>query len=183
MAATNKWFRVFCILALTFSTFVWSASNLRAETHKPMTGVTSECLIKATPEEVFEAIKTYRRADAAKRTVLEEKKNKAIIKEKFPAVPVLGDVSCTYEETEVPYTRIDFQLINSDKLKVFEGNWQLSPVNDGKQTLVRLTSYVDSDVNVPAKDFLQHIQTHEDIHKRMAFVKKIAETEDAQKKG
>jgi hypothetical protein len=91
---------------------------------------------------------------------------------------MLGDVECTYQETEEPYSRIDFQLLSSNKLKIFEGNWQISPMGDGKTTLVKLTSFLDSEANVPGKDFLQHLQTHQDIHKRLNYVKRIAEGEE-----
>src|SRR5262249_38323944 len=115
-----------------------------------------------------------------KRSVIEEKKGRCVIKETFKGLPILGDVDCTYEENEVPYSRIDYQLINSDKLKIFEGNWILTPV-DTDNTLVKLTSYIDSGLNVPAKDFLQHLSAHQDIHRRLAFVKKIAEGEEVKR--
>jgi hypothetical protein len=179
MSSTKDGLKVFCALALSMTASIFFATGTNAESHKELTGVVSKALIKATPEEVFDAIRSYRKSDAEKRTVVEEKKGHSIIKEKFPAVPVLGDVDCTYEETEVPYSRIDYQMISSNKLKIFEGNWQLTPVGDGKSTLVKLTSYVDSEANLPAKDFLQHLSTHQDIHKRMSFVKKLAEEEAA----
>jgi hypothetical protein len=153
------------------------APEARAESQKELTGVVSKMLIKAAPEQIFRAIKRYRYCDAAKRTVVEEKGNRSIIKEKFGGMPILGDVVCTYEEIETPYTRVDFQLVTSEKLKVFEGNWILQPVEGTNSTLVKLTSYLDSGLSVPAKDFLQHLTEHQDIHKRLAYVKKEAELE------
>lgn len=146
-----------------------------AESTRTMTGVVSKELVKATPEEVFRAIRTYRRSDAAKRSVVEEKTGEATIHEMFSDVPILGQVECTYVEKEVPYSRIDYKMINSQKLKVFEGCWQLTPMEDGKETLVRLMSYLNTDLNVPMKEFLQHLSMHNDIHKRLSFVKEQAE--------
>lgn len=154
------------------------APAARAESHKEMTGVVSKMLVNASPEEIFSAIRDYRYCDANKRVVVEEKKNRSIIKEKFGGLPVLGDVECTYEEIETPYTRVDFQMVTSDKLKVFEGNWVLQPVEGTNSTLVKLTSYIDSGLSIPAKDFLQHLTAHEDIHKRLAYVKKVAESQE-----
>lgn len=168
------------ILLMMLVSSVVFASEASAESHKELTGVVSKMLVNATPEEIFRAIKKYRYCDAAKRVVVEEKKNRSIIKEKFGAMPILGDVECVYEEIETPYTRIDFQLVTSDKLKVFEGNWILQPVEGTNSTLVKLTSYLDSGLTIPAKDFLQHLTAHQDIHKRLAYVKKEAEL--AQKK-
>lgn len=178
MRTTTKSFRLLCAAALSATTSISMANSLHAESHQELTGVVSKVIVKATPKEVFDAIRTYRKSEPLTRKVIEEKKNCTTIKETFPAVPVLGDVECTYQETEEPYSRIDFQLLSSNKLKVFEGNWQISPVGDGKTTLVKLTSFLDSNANLPAKEFLQHLQTHQDIHKRLTFVKKIAEGEE-----
>ncbi len=165
------------VLALALMCMFATTREARAESHKEMTGVVSKMLINASPEVIFRAIRDYRHCDAAKRVVVEEKKNRSIIKEKFGGLPVLGDVECTYEEIETPYTRIDFQLVTSDKLKVFEGNWVLQPVEGTNSTLVKLTSYIDSGLSIPAKDFLQHLTAHQDIHRRLAYVKKDAEAE------
>ncbi len=178
MPVTNNIVRIICATALSATVSISTAGMLRAESHKEMTGVVSKVIVKATPKEVFDAIRTYRKAEPLKRKVLEEQKNCTTIKETFPSVPVLGDVECTYKETEEPYSRIDFQLLSSNKLKIFEGNWQISPVGDGKTTLVKLTSFLDSEANVPGKDFLQHLQTHQDIHRRLNYVKRIAEGEE-----
>lgn len=172
------------VFALALICVLISARDARAESHKELTGVVSKMLINASPEVIFRAIRDYRHCDSAKRTVVEEKKNRSIVKEKFGNLPVLGDVECTYEEIETPYTRIDFQLVTSDKLKVFEGNWILQPVEGTNSTLVKLTSYIDSGLSIPAKDFLQHLTAHQDIHKRLTYVKKEAEAQqkDAVKK-
>ncbi len=167
------------VLSFVMICFVSIASSSQAETHKEMTGVVSKVVINATPEEIFRAIRAYHHSDASKRSVVEEKKGRTIVREKFAGLPVLGDVDCTYEEVETPYTRVDYQLVNSNKLKVFEGNWILQPVEGTKTTLVKLTSYIDSGLSIPAKDFLQHLTAHQDIHKRLAFVKKTAELEQA----
>ena len=181
MPTLKTTFRLLNAMTLSVTASLVMAAGLRAESHKELTGVVSKVVIKATPKEVFEAIRSYRKAEPLKRKVLEEKKNCSTIKETFPGVPILGDVECTYQETEEPYSRIDFQLLSSNKLKVFEGNWQISPLGDGKTTLVKLTSFLDSDADLPAKDFLQHLQTHQDIHKRLSFVKKLAEDEERAK--
>lgn len=146
-----------------------------AESTKSMTGVVSKELVDATPEEVFRAIRSYRRSDASKRSVVEEKTGEATIHEQFSDIPILGQVECTYVEKEVPYSRIDYKMLTSEKLKVFEGCWQLTPMSDGKQTLVRLMSYLNTDINVPMKEFLTHLSMHSDIHKRLSFVKEQAE--------
>lgn len=169
------------VLVLATLCLLVTSPEAMAESHKELTGVVSKILINAPPDEIFRAIRKYRYCDAAKREVVEEKKNRSIIKEKFGSMPILGDVECTYEEVEIPYTRIDFQLVTSDKLKVFEGNWLLSPVEGTNSTLVKLTSYIDSGLSVPAKDFLQHLSAHQDIHKRLSYVKKEAELLEQEK--
>lgn len=151
----------------------------RAETSREMTGVVSKVLVKASPEEVFDAIRRYRHSDAKMRTVVKEEKEKAIIDEKFKGLPILGDVECQYEEIEVPYTRVEFHLVKSEKLKVFEGSWIVTGMNDNKESLVRITSYLDTFIQCPGKDFLTHMSVHSDLHRRLDFVKKVAEAEEA----
>ncbi|MDZ4835583.1 MAG: SRPBCC family protein [Candidatus Melainabacteria bacterium] len=179
LIAKNR-MRSMLVLPLVLILSMAIAPSVRAESHKELTGVVSKMLINASPEEIFRAVRDYRYSDTTKRSVIEEKKGRSIIKEKFASMPILGDVECTYEEIETPYTRIDFQMVTSNKLKVFEGNWILTPVEGTKSTLVKLTTYIDSGLTIPAKDFLQHLTAHQDIHRRLAFVKKAAE--DAQTK-
>ncbi len=102
---------------------------------------------------------------------------KAIIEESFGGVPVVGSSRVVYEEIEtVPNERIDFKLIESDKLNCFEGSWILSSAEDGKSTNVELFARLDTKLPLPFKEQILGSQGGQDMEHRLKYVKKKAES-------
>jgi hypothetical protein len=66
-------------------------------------------------------------------------------------------------------------MLSSDKLKAFEGVWLLTPQNGGMQTLLKLSSRIDSGINAPFSKKITHDVTSRSIHQRLAEIKSIAE--------
>ncbi len=131
--------------------------------------------VNASPEAVFKAIKDYRSSDPENRTVKSEGNGKAVIEEKFGGVPIVGHSMITYEETEVPFERIDYTLVHGDKLAKFEGAWILTPSPDGKSTNVDLTADLDIAIAFPFKDQILNAQADQDMQRRLTYVKETAE--------
>jgi hypothetical protein len=131
--------------------------------------------VNASPEAIFRAIRSYRSADPENRTVKSEADGKAIIEEKFGGVPIVGHSMITYEETEVPFERIDYTLVHGDKLSKFEGAWVLTPSSDGKSTNVDLIADLDIALVFPFKDQILNAQADQDMQRRLDYVKEMAE--------
>lgn len=132
--------------------------------------------VNAKPEAVFNAIRSYRSSDPENRILRSEGDGKAIIEEKFGGVPIVGHSMITYEESEVPFERIDYTLVHGDKLAKFEGAWILTPSPDGKSTNVDLTADLDIAIVFPFKDQILNQQADQDMQRRLNYVKETAET-------
>jgi len=97
---------------------------------------------------VWRAIQNLRTADKQRRRLVSYENNEAIIEERFPALPIVGEATCLYKEREVPEKEINFSLISSDHFKVFEGTWSLERLSDGR-TKVSLSSNLDTGLRIP----------------------------------
>jgi hypothetical protein len=131
--------------------------------------------VHATPEAVFNAIVSYRSSDPENRTIKSTGDGKAVIQEKFGGVPIVGHSMITYQEVETPFERIDYTLIEGDRLAKFEGAWILTPAHDGKSTKVDLTAELDIAMAFPFKDQILNGQADEDMQRRLNYVKEHAE--------
>ena len=96
-----------------------------------------------------------------------------MVEEKFDAIPVIGDAVCTYKEHEVPMQKLEYSMIKSDKLKAFEGEWELNPTNDGK-TVLKLSSRTDAGIRIPFADKITRCRTSKTIQRRLEEVREIA---------
>lgn len=131
-------------------------------------------LIKATPEMVWHAILDVPDSeDMAYSKQLERKGNVAIIEEKYVKLPIIGDAIAVIKQTEDPFKRIDFELVRSDKFKAMEGSWVLTPVDNGKHTMVELSSYTDTGVPIPR--FIVDITTKQRVKGRLQEVQTAVE--------
>lgn len=129
----------------------------------------SSLLIKAPPEVVWSAILDVPESDdMAYSKQLERKGNVAIIEEKYVKLPIIGDAIAVIKQTEDPYKRIDYELVRSDKFKALEGTWVLTPMDNGKHTLVELSSYTDAGVPIPR--FIIDITTKQRVKGRLQEV-------------
>lgn len=136
----------------------------------------SSIIVKAKPEVVYNAILKLR--EETKDTVKElsrDGQNACVLEETFENLPVIGQAKCVYKEVYVPYKKIEYNLVRSDKFKSFEGKWTLTPMDDGQCTNLALSSYVDLDIPVPFGKQLTKMQTARGVKKRLKMVKLACE--------
>jgi hypothetical protein len=147
-----------------------SHSSEHSRGHNQEHGVQSYLVIKAPVETVFEGIKMSRHTTPEKRHMVSHEKDSAVIDEKISDLPVIGTAHLVYKEIEVSSKRIDYLLISSDKLKTFEGSWELTPLDNG-ETKVSLKSFTEVKVWVPFAKELSCTSTLKDINRRLGNLK------------
>jgi hypothetical protein len=128
-------------------------------------------VIKAPVKLVFEGIQMSRMTDPEKRHLVSHHQEVAVIDEKLGDLPVIGSAHLVYKEIEVPFKRIDYLLVSSDKFKAFEGSWELTPLENGQATRVCLKSYSDLKIFVPFAKELTLSSTMKDINRRLGNLK------------
>jgi hypothetical protein len=136
-------------------------------------------VIKASPKVVFEGIQRSRTADPERRHLVSQQQDVAIIDEKIPDLPVIGTAHLVYKEIEVPFKRIDYLLVSSDKFKAFEGSWELTPLENGEGTKVILKSYSDLKVWVPFAKDLSASSTVKDINRRLCSLQRWCDQKES----
>ncbi len=131
--------------------------------------------VNAPRTKVWSAILSYRSSEPDKRKVLSSDAEKTVIEEKFPGLPMLGSSRVVYAEYEKQPDRIDYKLVESDKLNKFEGYWSLQESDGGNATVVELTGSIDIAVVLPFKEKVLESQADADMKKRLSYVKRTAE--------
>lgn len=129
--------------------------------------------VNAGQEAVWNAIISYRTSDPGARFVRSSNGDKTVIEEEFGGLPMVGSSTVVYEETVKPFDRIDFHLVEGDKLSKFEGAWILIP--NGNTTQVELVADLDIELQFPFKDQILNAQADKDMDKRLQYVKSVAE--------
>jgi hypothetical protein len=133
--------------------------------------VTNTVVLDASPTEVWDAIKAARSCDPAHRHVVSNIGPDYVVEETFNKIPMLGNVSCKYKEHEIADKKLQYSLISSDKFVAFNGEWELCPLNSGKQTALKLSSFVDTGIKLPFADKITRDSTKKSIDGRLAEVK------------
>lgn len=138
--------------------------------------VKGRVLINASPHVVWESVHEERKhdPDLEYSKLLEEKANVKMLEQKFNLIPVIGSATCLMKQDEVVNERIDYTMVKSDRFKAFEGSWVLTPTEDGKGTILELTSYIDMGLPIP-RGLMENFQGKK-LGKRLSNVKKMAET-------
>lgn len=150
---------------------------------KPTSGraaAAAAILIKAPLKIVWRAVHAERtqNPDVSYSRIIEERGNTKTIEQKFINIPILGSVMATTRQVEDPsMRRIDYELVKSDKFKALDGSWELTPMEGGRSTMLRLSSHLD--VGVPFSGFFIKSATQKKLEKRIANVKQLAEKEQA----
>jgi hypothetical protein len=49
-----------------------------------------------------------------------------VLEQKMVLIPVFGSAVCEMQNKEVPFERIDYKLIKSDRFKHMQGSWVLN---------------------------------------------------------
>lgn len=137
--------------------------------------VSDTMTIKAPVKYVWEAMRAIRKNDPAHKKILQSGGGDYVVEEKFDGLPIIGQVTCTYKEHEVPMKRLEYQMISSDKFKAFEGAWNLTPSADGKETTVQLSSRTDTGIHIPFAGSITRKNALKTVDKRLDSVKAIAE--------
>jgi len=130
--------------------------------------------VNASPQAVWDAIISYRTSEPSARSVISQEGPKTVVEEEFGGLPMVGSSKVVYEETETPFSRIDFRLVRGDKLSVFEGAWVIRP--NGGTTDVDLTANLDIELQFPFKDQILNSQAEKDMDKRLQYIKQRAES-------
>lgn len=136
--------------------------------------VFSSVMVSASPQEVYDAIKMQRQVDPARKLV-SYTGAEAVIDENFSGLPVIGNAKCLYKEVESSPARVEYYLVNSDKFKRFEGCWTLTPVDGGRKTELKLSSYLETGVRIPFARQITNCSVRKDVLRRLSRVKVLAE--------
>jgi hypothetical protein len=111
--------------------------------------------------------------DLAYSRVLERSINEETYEEKFQLLPMLGSATCVLKDKETPYKRIDYQLVKSDRFKGMEGSWVFAASEDGKSTILELTSHID--IGLPCFQGFIDNNLAKKMERRLLHVKSLAE--------
>ncbi len=149
-------------------------SPAMAAGHAQEEGIFSTVMVSASPQTVYDAIKMQRQLDPARKLV-SYKDAEAVIDENFSGLPVIGNAKCLYKEVESSPGRVEFRLVSSDKFKRFEGCWTLTPVEGGRKTELKLSSYLETGVHVPFARQITNCSVKKDVLRRLSRVKVLAE--------
>ncbi|HNB22084.1 MAG TPA: SRPBCC family protein [Candidatus Melainabacteria bacterium] len=163
----------YTLLALTASLVV---SPAMAAGNAQPDSVFSTVMVEASPNKVYEAIKMQRQVDPARKQV-SYSGAEAVIDEDFSGLPVIGKAKCMYKEIESSPRSIEYHLMSSDKFKRFEGCWTLTPLEGGRKTELRLSSYLETGVHVPFARQITNNSVRKDVLRRLGRVKLLAEAQ------
>jgi hypothetical protein len=138
-------------------------------------GVMGSVVIKAPANVVWDTIKKQRELDPDMEysNTLSRNGNDAVIEQKFTGLPVWGSTTNVISEHETPFSRVDYKLIKSDKLKKLEGSWVLTPAENGASTRLSLSSHLD--VGIPFTGGIAKRMATKLVSKRLTNVKILAE--------
>lgn len=137
--------------------------------------VTETVKIDASPEAVFQALQGYRNSNVYHRKLVSYDGKSAVVDEQLEGVPVLGNVRCTWVEKEVPYQRIDYTMMKSDKFVSGSGSYVIVP-NGAESVTLELSTQVDSGVKIPFANEIGAAAAHKDMKARLQAIKRLSET-------
>jgi uncharacterized protein YndB with AHSA1/START domain len=164
-------------------TLLLAASTSSAFGAKAQKTIAESIEITAPPQTVFEAIRKQRNASEQHRSKVSFDGTKAVIDEKMEGVAIYGKVHCVWEETEHPFTRIDYHLVESDHFKSGFGSWILTPTNEGKGTSLEYDCFLDSGLIVPFAGEITKMAAKKDAKVRLEHIKSVAESMKDKDKG
>jgi len=140
--------------------------------------VKAKILINASPHVVWETVHEERKKDpdlCYSKILSQDSETQATLEQKFALIPVIGTATCVMRNVEVPYERIDYDMVKSDHFKAFEGSWVLSPGHDQEQTYLELSSYCDMGLPIP-RGMIEGI-TAKKLQRRLSNVRDMAEAQ------
>lgn len=162
------------IIAAVLMVVAIFAIQLRTAAHdsKPEP-VLAKVQVHAKPEIVMEAIRHLRQDEPPGVKCLSHSPHEQTIEETFEGLPVVGKATCVYKEI-YESNRVEFHMIESDKLKSFDGFWQLTPLGPNV-TEVELATGVDFGIHLPFARQITNTSTLKSINVQLAQMKHSAE--------
>jgi hypothetical protein len=143
---------------------------------------TERVSVNASPHEVFDALRKERTAPVCHRKLICFDGKVARIDEHLTNIPIYGKVHCVWEETEFPYSKMDYKMIESDHFKAAYGSWVVVPTSNERKTTLELHCHLDSGLTVPFSDQITRVNASRDAKERLNRIKEIAERDAAQPK-
>ena len=140
---------------------------------------TEKILINASPECVFDALRIERDALECHRKTLSFDGRVAKIDECMKNIPIYGQVHCVWEETEFPYQKMDYRMLESDHFKSAFGSWVIVPSSDKNKTTLELRTNLDSGLYIPFSEHITRVNAAKDARERLSRIKAIAEKQAA----
>jgi hypothetical protein len=139
--------------------------------------VKAQIKIYASPSVVWQVVHEERKhdPDIAYSKTISEGNNEFLLEQKFTLLPVIGTSVCQMQQKEIPECRIDYKLVKSDRFKVMEGSWVLTPSADNQSTTLELTTMLDLGMPVP-RALVNHV-TAKKLERRLHHIKQMAEKE------
>jgi hypothetical protein len=163
------------LLLLVLLAFNTSAGAAPLEKRVEKNGACVEAKVMASPALTYEALRAMRDVDPEGCRVLSTSERESVVEEVFDGLPLIGQATCVYRETYEPGRKLSFKMIRSDRLKAFEGEWTLQPIDKGEHTLVNLRSYIDTGIKVPFARQLTDRASAGELKEQLADLKKAAE--------
>jgi hypothetical protein len=133
-------------------------------------------LINASPHVVWDTVHEERKRDpdlSYSKILSQESETQATLEQKFALIPIIGTAVCVMKNVEVPFERIDYNMVRSDRFKALEGSWVLVPGSEPNETYLELSSYVDMGLPIP-RGMVDGV-TAKKLQRRLANVKTMAE--------
>jgi hypothetical protein len=162
-----------------FITALLLISSEPASLAKSLRLPTEKVVINASPECVFEALRIERDALVCHRKTLSFDGKVAKIDECMQNIPIFGQVHCVWEETEFPYKKMDYRMLQSDHFKSASGSWVIVPTSDSNKTTLELRSTLDSGLTFPFSEHITKVNASKDAKERLSRIKDIAEKQAA----
>lgn len=166
------------VATLTAGAAIFSMQSPTLATDPKPEPVWAKIRVRAKPEIVLEAIRHLRQDEPPGVKCLSHSQHEQVIEETFVGLPVVGKATCIYKEFYEPPNKVVFHMVESDKLKSFDGFWQLTPVGPNV-TEVELATGVDFGIHLPFARQITNTSTLKSIHQQLADMKKLAETKQA----
>lgn len=174
---------ILCAVALSFVVAVPGAIAGDSCQTSVTSNHESSVTVNASSELVYRTIVNLKEDEGDDVKALSRKGNECLVEETFSDLPMIGKAKCIYRETYTPGRKIEYKMVESDRFKIFEGCWRLTPSADGEKTTVSLSSVVEIDTCMPFAKQIAAMQTKKEVKERLTALKKVCEKEQLSSAG
>jgi hypothetical protein len=142
---------------------------------KSSSSLTERIQIDATSELVFDSIRKYRTCELHHRHLVSSEGNHALIEENLQDVPLYGTVRCLWLEEEIPYKRIDYKMVKSDKFSSASGSYIILPSQASGSVTLELDSQFEIGLHLPFAREISQAAARKDMRTRLELIKNLSE--------